>query len=80
MLWISSRAAAPCATPVNPVGKAYTGHPKAWSSKPKTDITKAAREIYLQAAITTAMPPANITYMTDEERQTIARSFQDMVN
>ena len=37
------------------------------------DITRAAPDIYLQAAITNAMPPANITYMQDEERRIIAR-------
>ena len=51
--------------------------PKGVVLETQDDITKAAREIYLQAAITTAMPPANITYMTDEERQIIAQSFQD---
>lgn len=51
--------------------------PKGVVLETEGDITKAARDIYLQAAITTAMPPANITYMTDEERKTIARSFQD---
>ena len=35
------------------------------------DITRAAREIYIQAGVTNAMPPANVSFMEPEERQAI---------
>jgi uncharacterized membrane protein len=35
------------------------------------DIARAAREIYLQAGVTRAMPPANLSYMEEDERQMI---------
>ena len=35
------------------------------------DITRAAREIYLQAGVTDAMPPANVSFMEPGERQAI---------
>ena len=41
------------------------------------DIARAAREIYLQAGVTTAMPPANVSYMSDEERALIRRWYRD---
>ncbi len=35
------------------------------------DITRAAREIYIQAGVTNAMPPANVSFMEPEERKAI---------
>ena len=35
------------------------------------DVTRAAREIYIQAGLTDAMPPANVSFMEPEERQAI---------
>ncbi|SDD71349.1 Uncharacterized membrane protein [Paracoccus isoporae] len=35
------------------------------------DITRAARQIYLQAGLTNAMPPANVSFMEPQERQAI---------
>ena len=46
--------------------------PKGLLLETPDDITRAAREIYLQAGVTHAMPPANITEMEVEERQAIA--------
>jgi len=40
------------------------------------DIARAAREIYLQAGVTQAMPPANITYMEPEERAALRRWYR----
>ncbi|MEP4423030.1 MAG: urate hydroxylase PuuD, partial [Nitratireductor sp.] len=44
-----------------------------------TDATIAdrAREIYLQAGRSHAMPPGNVTYMTDEERALIVSWFEE---
>ena len=41
------------------------------------DIARAAREVYLQAGVSHAMPPANITYMEPEERALIRRWYRD---
>ena len=40
------------------------------------DIAHSARLVYLQAGVTHAMPPANITYMEPEERAQIVRWFR----
>ncbi|MTD99636.1 cysteine desulfurase [Paracoccus sp. YIM 132242] len=40
------------------------------------DIAKHAREIYVQAGLTDAMPPANVTYMEPQERARIIRWFR----
>ncbi|WP_420395592.1 urate hydroxylase PuuD [Nioella sp.] len=40
------------------------------------DIARAAREIYLQAGVTNAMPPANVSYMEEEERALIRRWYR----
>jgi uncharacterized membrane protein len=39
-------------------------------------IAAHAREIYLQAGLSRAMPPANVTWMEDGERAVIARWFE----
>ncbi|MFV1878173.1 urate hydroxylase PuuD [Nioella sp.] len=40
------------------------------------DIARAARDIYLQAGVTDAMPPANVSYMEEEERALIRRWYR----
>jgi len=40
------------------------------------EIAAAARQIFLQAGATTAMPPANVSWMEDEERAEIVRWFR----
>lgn len=40
------------------------------------DITRAAREIYVQAGLTDAMPPANVSFMEPEERKAIVDWFR----
>ena len=40
------------------------------------DIAKYAREIYLQAAVSHAMPPANITDLPAADRQVLAAWYQ----
>ena len=39
-------------------------------------IAEHAREIYLQAGRSHAMPPANLTHVTDEERRLIVTWFE----
>ncbi len=40
------------------------------------EIAGAAQEIFLQAGVTTAMPPANVSWMEEEERQKIIKWYQ----
>jgi uncharacterized membrane protein len=40
------------------------------------DIAAHAREIYLQAGRSHAMPPANVTGVSEEERQLLASWYQ----
>jgi uncharacterized membrane protein len=42
----------------------------------ESDIAKHAVQIYVQAAISHAMPPANVTDISDADRQTLARWFR----
>ncbi|MFV0514779.1 MAG: urate hydroxylase PuuD [Jhaorihella sp.] len=37
----------------------------------EADIARAARQIYIQAGVTGAMPPANVTFMEPAERRTV---------
>jgi len=41
------------------------------------DIARNARAIYLQAGVSHAMPPANVTHITDEERLTLSKWYQN---
>ena len=41
------------------------------------DITRIAREIYIQAGVTHAMPPANVSYMEESERAMIAKWYRE---
>lgn len=43
------------------------------------DITRAAKQIYIHAGITDAMPPANVTFMEVEERALIARWYRETI-
>lgn len=45
--------------------------PKNLLLETRADIARAAKQVYLQAGVTHAMPPANITAMDDEERAQI---------
>jgi uncharacterized membrane protein len=40
------------------------------------DIAKNAKLIYLQAGVTVAMPPANVSYMEESERVTIRKWYR----
>ncbi|HSF91243.1 MAG TPA: urate hydroxylase PuuD, partial [Paracoccaceae bacterium] len=41
------------------------------------DITRIAREIYIQAGVTHAMPPANVSYMEESERAMIVKWYRE---
>ncbi len=50
--------------------------PKGVLLETRADVARNARLIYLQAGITNAMPPANVTYMEPEDRAAIARWYR----
>ncbi|MGZ9812167.1 urate hydroxylase PuuD [Pseudoroseicyclus sp. H15] len=50
--------------------------PKGVMLESRADVAMHAREIYLQAGITHAMPPANLSYIEPEERAAIVRWFR----
>lgn len=54
--------------------------PKAVYLETDKDIAQAAKGIYLQAAISHAMPPANVTYIDEEERRLIALWYNASVS
>ncbi|PWE31434.1 cysteine desulfurase [Maritimibacter sp. 55A14] len=50
--------------------------PKGVLLETRNDITRAAREIYLQAGVSHAMPPANVTWMEPKERAAIVEWYR----
>ncbi|CRL10408.1 putative membrane protein [Phaeobacter italicus] len=50
--------------------------PKGVLLETEADVASRAHEIYLQAGVTHAMPPANITYMEPEDRAAIRAWFR----
>jgi len=50
--------------------------PKGLLLETPDDVTRAARQIYLQAGLTHAMPPANVSYMEEPERQAIVAWYR----
>jgi uncharacterized membrane protein len=59
-----------------PVYEGIYWPPKGVVLETPAQIAAEAKRIYLQAGITHAMPPANLSYMEDPERDTIRRWFQ----
>ena len=53
--------------------------PKGIVLETPADIARAARQIYLQSGVTTAMPPANLSFMEDDERKAIIRWYRNAV-
>lgn len=41
------------------------------------DIARAARQIYLQAGVSVAMPPANVSFIEEDERMAIIRWYKN---
>ncbi len=50
--------------------------PKGVMLETPQDVARAAREIYVQAGLTNAMPPANVSFMEPEERARVIRWFR----
>ena len=42
----------------------------------EADVARAAREIYIQSGVSHAMPPANVTFMEEAEREAIAAWYR----
>lgn len=59
-----------------PVWEGMLWAPKGVLLETEADIARNAQAIYLQAGLSHAMPPANITYMEDEDRAAIRRWFR----
>ncbi|WP_170417485.1 urate hydroxylase PuuD [Ruegeria arenilitoris] len=60
-----------------PVWDGILWAPKGVLLETKGDIARNAEQIYLQAGVSHAMPPANITYMEPEDREAIIRWFRN---
>jgi len=50
--------------------------PKGVLLETSNDIARQARQIYLQAGVSRAMPPANLTYISEEDRIKIVKWFR----
>jgi uncharacterized membrane protein len=50
--------------------------PKGVKLETEGEIAAHAREIYLQAGVSSAMPPPSASYLTAEDRQTIVRWYR----
>ncbi|MGZ3216264.1 urate hydroxylase PuuD [Paracoccus sp. T5] len=61
-----------------PVWEGIHHAPKGVVLETPADIARAAREIYVQAGLTDAMPPANLTGMEMDERRQIIRWFRQV--
>ncbi|MCA1300141.1 urate hydroxylase PuuD [Stappia indica] len=60
-----------------PVWEGMIVPPKGVVLETDADIAAHARQIYLQAARSRAMPPANLTYLEDSERRLLAAWYED---
>ena len=74
----SSPAAAPCAMRAEPLYDGIRWAPKGVLLETKADVARAARQIYLQAGVTHAMPPANVSHMEEAERQRIVSWYRGL--
>ncbi|PHP27659.1 urate hydroxylase PuuD [Limimaricola cinnabarinus] len=59
-----------------PVWEGIRWAPKEVLLETRADIAGAARQIYLQAGVSHAMPPANITELPEEDRRAIRRWYR----
>ena len=60
-----------------PVWEGIIWAPKGVLLETQADIARNAQQIYLQAGVSHAMPPANVTYMEPEDRDAIIRWFRN---
>ncbi len=61
-----------------PVWEGILWAPKGVLLETEGDIARNAKQIYLQAGVSHAMPPANVTYMEPEDREAIIRWFRNV--
>ena len=59
-----------------PVWDGIRWAPKGVLLETEADIAREARQIYLQAGVSHAMPPGNVTDMSEEDRVTVARWYR----
>lgn len=59
-----------------PVWSGVLWAPKGVALETPADLTRHARAVYLQAGISHAMPPANLSYMEDDERAAIVAWYR----
>ncbi|MEM1040680.1 MAG: urate hydroxylase PuuD [Pseudomonadota bacterium] len=64
---------------VEPVWEGIIAPPKGVVLDEDHHVARYAREIYLQSGRSHAMPPGNLTDMTDDERQAIVRWYEQAV-
>ena len=62
----------------NPLWDGFLWAPKNVLLETKEQILFHSNKIYLQSAMSDAMPPANVTFMTTEERATIANWYANL--
>ncbi|WP_109312579.1 urate hydroxylase PuuD [Ruegeria sp. AU67] len=60
-----------------PVWEGILWAPKGVLLETEGDIARNAQQIYLQAGVSHAMPPANVTFMEPEDREAIIRWFRN---
>ena len=60
-----------------PLWEGYLHAPKGFVIENKEDIKRYARQVYVQSALSKAMPPNNISYMEDIERFTIQYWYEN---
>ncbi|MFD1912870.1 urate hydroxylase PuuD [Halodurantibacterium flavum] len=63
-----------------PVWQGLHWAPKGVVLETEADIARAARDIYMQAGLTHAMPPANLSWMEPAERAAIVRWYRAATN
>lgn len=63
-----------------PVYGDFRWAPKGVFLETESDIAKHARDIYLQAAVSHAMPPANVTNISDQDRLVLAQWYNGAGN
>ncbi len=61
-----------------PVWPGMPAAPKGVLLETETDVARRARQIYLQAGVSAAMPPANITYVEPSERAAIVDWYRSV--
>jgi len=60
-----------------PFWEGITYAPKGILLETPSDIAAAARLIYIQSGVTHAMPPANVSWMEEDERRQIVTWYRD---